>query len=271
MFKHGSMNQPQPEYRAGQKSKPRGYHVGTLEHAWFQMIHLRSGSLCLFGAEGDRMLGRDDVLLLPEGSIWEYKCRSEGYTGLFYFACGDPDPLLRGQVSVVRADGGMKMLADMMEHELQNPASGTPQIVLGLARALAYRALALDQKRPSPRDGERYVRYWADCARAALDSTQGTGVGVREALAPLRLSYRQLCRYFRQAYGTMPKAYQLDMRVEEAKRRLLTTQATIAEIANEVGYATQQHLCGHFRARVGCSPKLYRKNGPGARPQRANS
>src|SRR2546430_8752825 len=49
------------------------------------------------------------------------------------------------------------------------------------------------------------------------------------------------------------------MRMEEAKRLLVTTSMTVAEISHRVGYTSVGAFTSRFGANVGLSPTLYRR------------
>jgi AraC family transcriptional regulator len=51
----------------------------------------------------------------------------------------------------------------------------------------------------------------------------------------------------------------MQRRVEQAKRRLGETNASIAEIATACGFANQEHLSRLFKRACGTTPAAYRK------------
>ena len=71
-------------------------------------------------------------------------------------------------------------------------------------------------------------------------------------------SYRNLQRVFKSVYGETIGAYQSRLKVENAYKKLLFTQATISDIALEVGYADLQALRKAFVKRFGFPPSQAR-------------
>jgi AraC-like DNA-binding protein len=65
-----------------------------------------------------------------------------------------------------------------------------------------------------------------------------------------------LVRQFRTITGTPPHAYQLALRVLEA-RRLLERGWRPADVAAETGFVDQSHLHRHFQRRLGLTPGKY--------------
>ncbi|MCV3274219.1 GlxA family transcriptional regulator [Roseobacter sinensis] len=73
------------------------------------------------------------------------------------------------------------------------------------------------------------------------------------------LSERSLLRRFRRATGQTPVEYIQTLRVEEAKQMLETTDMSIEDIAEEVGYTETSSFRSAFRRNVGISASVYRR------------
>jgi transcriptional regulator GlxA family with amidase domain len=73
------------------------------------------------------------------------------------------------------------------------------------------------------------------------------------------LSERSLKRRFSQATGMTPIEYVQTLRLEDAKRRLETSDTPVEEVAIDVGYEDASFFRRLFRRRVGLSPHEYRK------------
>jgi AraC-like DNA-binding protein len=84
-------------------------------------------------------------------------------------------------------------------------------------------------------------------------------------------------RVFQQATGVSPGRFLSALRLDEAKRLLLTTSITVADISHRVGYNSVGTFSTRFSSRVGLSPSAYRQQGgfqhrlageprPGAQP-----
>lgn len=91
---------------------------------------------------------------------------------------------------------------------------------------------------------------------------------LREALAEewtldrlaesVHLSRSRLGRLFREAFGKTPIAYLTMLRAERMAELLRTTDAPIATIAMQVGWADPDYAARLFRQSVGHSPRQYR-------------
>jgi AraC-like DNA-binding protein len=82
----------------------------------------------------------------------------------------------------------------------------------------------------------------------------------------VRLSPSLFISQFKQMTGLPPYHFQLACRLEEAKRRLSSTQAPITQIAFDLGFCASQHFSGHFKSAFGMTPRAWRKQTGSARP-----
>lgn len=73
------------------------------------------------------------------------------------------------------------------------------------------------------------------------------------------ISESQLRRQFLLAYGTSPIAYRIRLRCKIAKELLRSTQFSISEIAERIGYHNVSDFCRAFRKEYGRSPSEYKK------------
>lgn len=74
-----------------------------------------------------------------------------------------------------------------------------------------------------------------------------------------RLSPSLFMAQFKQMTGLPPYHFQLSCRLEEAKRRLSSTDAPITRIAFDLGFCASQHFSSHFKRAFGVTPKAWRK------------
>jgi AraC-like DNA-binding protein len=68
-------------------------------------------------------------------------------------------------------------------------------------------------------------------------------------------------RVFQRVTGLSPGRFLSAMRLQEAKRLLLTTTLTVADISHQVGYNSVGTFSSRFRYSVGVSPTTYRQLG----------
>ena len=76
-------------------------------------------------------------------------------------------------------------------------------------------------------------------------------------IAGLSLSY--FSRAFRDSFGDSPHSYQMRRRIERSQGLMLSTNATLTEIALDCGLVDQAHFGRLFRRMVGESPGAWRR------------
>ena len=81
-----------------------------------------------------------------------------------------------------------------------------------------------------------------------------------DALAQIaELSTAHFCAVFKQTEGMSPHHYVLQCRVRRTQQLLASTEMSLAEIADAVGFSNQSHCIQSFRKIVGVTPGDYRR------------
>ena len=73
------------------------------------------------------------------------------------------------------------------------------------------------------------------------------------------LSTGHFCTVFKQTEGMSPHRYVLQYRVRRTQQLLASTEMSLAEIADAVGFSNQSHCIHYFREIVGVTPGDYRR------------
>jgi AraC-like DNA-binding protein len=85
---------------------------------------------------------------------------------------------------------------------------------------------------------------------------------------PLSLSGIAKCSYmspyhflrvFKDTYGETPNEFLIRLRVDQAKKMLITGNFSVSEICEKVGYASLGSFSSLFLKQVGMAPTLYRR------------
>ncbi|PIU92840.1 MAG: AraC family transcriptional regulator, partial [Armatimonadetes bacterium CG06_land_8_20_14_3_00_66_21] len=72
------------------------------------------------------------------------------------------------------------------------------------------------------------------------------------------MSRRTLSRAFRNATGCSPLDYLVRVRIHRAMELLKEADLSIAEVAQQVGFADSNYFSRQFRSLVGCGPRRFR-------------
>ncbi|MBE6728558.1 MAG: helix-turn-helix transcriptional regulator [Ruminococcaceae bacterium] len=76
----------------------------------------------------------------------------------------------------------------------------------------------------------------------------------------LNISEVYMRRLFKEQFGTSPKQYILELRIQKAKQVLSQSNKTVTEISKECGFTSIHHFCRAFKGYCGQTPSDYRNN-----------
>ena len=96
--------------------------------------------------------------------------------------------------------------------------------------------------------------------RAYIDRNLHRTIHIRDLSAVARRSKAHFSRKFKLALGESPHAFVVRMRLERASHLMMTSAASLSEIALSVGFSDQAHLCRLFRQAFGQSPANWRRD-----------
>ena len=97
-------------------------------------------------------------------------------------------------------------------------------------------------------------------AQALLAEAPVQSVNLQALASGFGLSYSSFRRAFKAQTGHSPKQYQLQLRLRRVKDLLRSSDKTIAEIADLLGFDSPYHLSNQFKNATGQAPKLWRQN-----------
>ncbi|MDH0647730.1 helix-turn-helix domain-containing protein [Pseudomonas sp. GD03858] len=143
--------------------------------------------------------------------------------------------------------------------ELIARASGRARALKGLADML------VDESRDS-RHALRSLEIEATGGRqlqramALMRHHLASRLPVEALAAELGISRRQLDRQFQACHGMSAKAWWLELRLQQARWRLLNSSHSLAQIADEVGMADASQLGKWVRRRFGCTAMALRRS-----------
>jgi AraC family transcriptional regulator len=149
-------------------------------------------------------------------------------------------------------------------------------------RAHIARAVALLDGHPGPRitgqtsdRGPRQIPRGGFAAwqsrrlTAHVDSNLAGKIVVKDLAASLDISVGHFCRAFKRTFGMPARIWIRQRRIELAQGLMLTTGASLSEIALSCGMSDQSHFTRSFRRIVGEAPSSWRQTRHGAIEERA--
>jgi len=149
------------------------------------------------------------------------------------------------------------------------------------ARAHIARAVAMLDGQPGPRvtgqtsdRGPRQIprgglSAWQSRRLAAhVDANLSGKIVIKDLAASLDMSVGHFCRAFKRTFGMPARIWIRQRRIELAQGLMLTTGASLSEIALSCGMSDQSHFTRSFRRTVGQTPFSWRQTRHGAIEER---
>ncbi len=153
-------------------------------------------------------------------------------------------------------DPFLGMLVERLVAEYEGPRPADPLYAQSMLQALAAHLIRTAATR-GPRLPEREGGLTPKRLNRVVDHMNGYLDGrlsLTELAAVAGVSPSHFTRAFRASTGQSPHQYLVQLRLERARRALLTTDTPIAEIAQLCGFADQSHLTRTMRLRTGLTP-----------------
>jgi AraC family transcriptional regulator len=150
---------------------------------------------------------------------------------------------------------GISGLAWRLAGELRTADAAAPMAAEGLALELlaeTHREARADRYLGRP-------PAWLSAAEELLRARVGDCVGLSELAEAIGVHPARLARAFRARYGISVGEYGRRLRLAWAAREVALTEAPLALIATEAGFADQSHFSRLFKQHVGMTPARYRE------------
>jgi AraC-like DNA-binding protein len=108
---------------------------------------------------------------------------------------------------------------------------------------------------------DEIVKRAVERAIETMQQNLGERLTIDDMARSAMFSKFHFSRVFQRVTGVSPGRFLSAMRLEEAKRLLVTTSYTVADISHRVGYNSVGTFSSRFRSSVGVSPTTYRQLG----------
>lgn len=91
-------------------------------------------------------------------------------------------------------------------------------------------------------------------------------LNLQELASTYNIGYSYFRKMFKQYTGVPPKQYLLDLKIMRSKELLLTTDMSIKEISNAIGFESAHYFSRYFKKKAGISPSEFKH----IRPNKTN-
>ena len=156
-------------------------------------------------------------------------------------------------------------IQEVIDEILWNPYSGHMQHLFLLAKSLELFVLCVENYQEVNRQKLQFVKTNADkekiiAARDFLNAHLEAPPTISEVAKAVGLNEFKLKRGFKEVFHNTMFGYLTTRRLQLARKYLLQTQKSAAEISYELGYSSPQHFHKQFKQKFGRTPNSMRKN-----------
>lgn len=203
--------------------------------------------------------GEGDVYLIHKGSHHRYfSSADDPWTKVFFNVYGELVENLinayRLQTRVVYQNTGAKELFTRAYKTINSDLS-TDEIT---AECAVY-IHRIFQKLYESAKGDLNHSVEALALREYIDRRIDRGVSIEELSSSIYRSKDYTIKLFKKEFGVTPYMYMTDKKLEAARYMLLNSQASVKQIAFNIGFDDQHYFSNVFKKKFGMSPKSYRE------------
>jgi transcriptional regulator GlxA family with amidase domain len=221
--------------------------------AWLQRHHDKGTAMCAVGTGS---------FFLAEAGLLRNKVATTHWYYFDHFARLYPDVMLQRERFITRAGnlycaGSVNSVRDVMLHFIEEhySAETANEVSRHFTHEVkrSYTSTFLKQAPQHYHEDETIVEIqdW-------LHAQFHTALTLEQIATRFGMSVRSLNRRFRQATGRSPMQYLQQIRMDNAKELLRSTNLSVAEVAFACGYTDNSYFSAQFRRSISLSPRAYR-------------
>ena len=150
-------------------------------------------------------------------------------------------------------------LLEQAKHHLDDEPR---KAVASIAQASSLLQFEIDRREAGADSGPlkgSLAAWQANRVRAYVDAHLETSIQIPDLAAVARRSTAYFCRAFKRTFGETPHSFIVGRRMHRATELMLTSDASLAEVASACGFADQAHFSKLFRPRYGQTPATWRR------------
>lgn len=246
-----------------------GRRLNTVNHTYgpeirnhYLFVLVNKGNAVMYG-EKEINFGENDLLIMHPGEKIHYNALTEwsiSWIGLYgddvrkYMDLLDvsPDnPIIR-----ISLYNELRTVMDKI-YDISDDTSFSAKLSV---TGLIYEFFSILMKNTADNNKTEITK----AALKIIDYNFCENITVEQLAEHLSVDISHFSRKFTKKTGVSPKKYILDKRINRAKELLATTDASILEISNSVGYDDQFYFCRIFKKYTGVTPSEYRKTAENA-------
>lgn len=251
--------QPFKVLMAGISHFEKTYFIKRLNCAFYNCEIIVSGEGTVLYDGKEYLLKKGDVFVLPPGKPHTYYSSSENpWIKMFFCVNGSlSEALFReydlNSAVILHAPELYPIFVDFFNHIFNKKL--TVRETNAEAAIIFHRfvqALAESVPRQTTTEGQRLKEY--------IEQNAGEVLSVADMAAHIYRSQSQTIRIFRKEFGITPYEYYLEKRMELACTILCSSNYTVKEVSEMLGFTDESYFSKVFAKKIGISPGKYNQN-----------
>jgi|GEM_PF-3178051 AraC-like DNA-binding protein len=267
-----------PEFGVMLRNAGKGFHMGPHAHIEHRISFVVHGAhKCRLPTSSVRLNAGDCGFLNPY-ELHEDLQTCQGYEYLtvilraefFTRTLGEKESSLRFPVPKLARDAFLGSLCGAIHEELTGNRSCRNAMIRSLVTRLAVEVTRkFSFKSYNMNSFSRPLMPDVRVAKAIdyLKENYKDHFNLHVLCRTVGLSASQLERRFHRALGLTPRTFLAMLRVEDAKRQLVSSPVPLCQIAYDLGFVDQAHLCRVFKKFASLTPKVFRESMSAIQPR----
>ena len=260
---------------------PLSFYTKDESHPFYELVFVSSGKLSVISDDYTGILSKNEVIIHRSGERHYLKCDSKNAPTVIIigFTCTNSLVDKFSSFPVMLDASDVKKLAEIVKEgrnvfappydvpkydmkKKKNPPFGAEQLLKNL---LEYFLIGLTRKLENNQENEDVSfddgvldRLTASEIIAYIDDNYKERITLDELAFLFRTNRSTLCKVFKSNTGKTVTEYVSDKKLASAKRKILETDKTLTEIAEELNFESIHYFTRFFKKHAGVSPSEYR-------------
>ncbi len=232
----------------------------------YELIYITEGECtCEISHNAKTTISRGDCILLKSGSKIKLSL-SNNQTTIFYRikALGIQFSFFIQQIDTLKNNtifniGQNVVIEGIIQNMVQIASENKKGAEVLLDTSVFHILGIINYKTLNYHDREAPIVEKINIAKEILRNDVEAQISPETIAHQLEISYSLFRREFKNFVGVSPSQYQMDIRLQRAQELLVTTNHSIAHIAEMLGFTDTAQFSTFFRKRQNITPREYRK------------
>ena len=255
---------------------PKDFVTVDDKHPFCELIYVASGTLAVKSDEFNGLLGKNDFIIHPANSVHSLSCPKNVQTTVIIigFECKSNKLNYFAQKPIQLTESEVKKLAEIIKEgrnvfaqpydvplyimkKKKKQAFGSEQLLRALLEVFL---IELIRKYEFLEKQEEHGGFEINQIVKYVDNNFTQKTTIEQISFIFRTNRSTLCKEFKKATGKTLVCYVTERKLEYLKELLSTTNKTMQEISDLLGFSSIPNFYAFFKKYTGLTPIVYRKS-----------